>query len=805
MDYFARFTEGAKAALKKAAEYAKELGFNYVGTEHLLAGLAECGDRTTDILKKRGAGEERLKAAVENIIGRGDYIINRNFGYTPRMKKILEMSQAISRQLGNNYVGSEHLLYALMAERECLANRILRALGVDFSAVEQEILEITPSGAAAEQPRKSTTPKLDQFGRDLTAAARNGELDPVIGRSAEIERIIQILIRRTKNNPVLIGEPGVGKSAIAEGLALRIVEGSIPELLKNKRLVSLDLAGMLAGAKYRGEFEERFKNALNELIQEKNVILFIDELHTIVGAGAAEGSMDAANMLKPMLARGELQLIGATTLDEYRKYIEKDSALERRFAPVTVGEPSCRETLEILRGLRDKYEAHHKLHITDAALEAAVNLSHRYIVDRFLPDKAIDLMDEAASKVRIEMYAAAPDIRELERKMEELAKEKEQAIAHQEYERAAELRDEERSIKERMQAAEQELENQRGRKDPEVTEEDIAGIVSLWTGVPVKKLTEDEAQKLLRLEEILHKRVVGQDEAVAAVSRAIRRARAGLKDPERPVGSFIFLGPTGVGKTELARALAEAMFGDSEAMIRLDMSEYMEKHTVSRLIGAPPGYIGYNEGGQLTEKVRRKPYCVLLFDEIEKAHAEVFNILLQILEDGRLTDAQGRKVDFKNCVIIMTSNLGAHGIERRKSIGFAAASDVREEYAAMKENISEELKKFFRPEFLNRIDDIIIFRKLTQTDAQKISGLMLDAIIRRLEERNIHLSYTKEAAELLAKQGYDAEYGARPLRRLIRQTVEDRLSEEILEGKVHIGSKIEMRAENGELTFFENF
>ena len=803
MDYFARFTEGAKAALKKAAEYARELGFNYVGTEHLLAGLAECGDKTSNILEKCGAGEDRVKAAVENVVGRGDYVINRNFGYTPRLKKILEMSQAISRQLGNNYVGSEHLLYALMAERECLANRILKALGVDFSAAEQDILLLTPGSPAAEKPKKSTTPKLDQFSRDLTAAAKKGELDPVIGRSGEIERIVQILIRRTKNNPVLVGEPGVGKSAIAEGLALRIVEGNIPELLKNKRIVSLDLAGMLAGAKYRGEFEERFHDALSELMRDRSVILFIDELHTIVGAGAAEGSMDAANMLKPLLARGDLQLIGATTLDEYRKYIEKDSALERRFAPVTVGEPTPKETLEILRGLRDKYEAHHKLHITDAALDAAVNLSHRYITDRFLPDKAIDLVDEAASRVRIRMYAAAPDVRELEHRLEELAKEKEQAIAHQEYERAAELRDEELALKEQVRAAEQAAEAQRGRKDPDVTEEDVAEIVSAWTGVPVKKLTEDEAQKLLKLEEYLHRRVIGQDEAVTAVSKAIRRARAGLKAPGRPVGSFIFLGPTGVGKTELARALAEAMFGDQEAMVRLDMSEYMEKHTVSRLIGAPPGYVGYHEGGQLTEKVRRKPYCVLLFDEIEKAHADVFNILLQILEDGRLTDSQGRRVDFKNCVIIMTSNLGAHGISRRRSIGFSAAADAQGEYDAMRESISEELRKFFRPEFLNRIDDIIIFHKLTEQDVRRISGLMLDAIIRRLEERNIRLSYTDGAAELLAQRGYDAEYGARPLRRLIRQTVEDKLSEEILEGKVHIGSSIEMRAVNGEIEFFE--
>jgi len=803
MDFFARFTNGAKQALRNAAEYAKALGFNYVGTEHLLEGLAECADKTAEIMGKNGLTEEVIRAAVESAVGRGDYVINRNFGYTPRMKKILEMSQAISRQLGNGYVGSEHLLYALMAERECLANRILRALGMDFGAVEQGILSMTASQPMTEHAEKSTTPKLDRFGRDLTAAAKNGELDPVIGRQTEIERMVQILIRRTKNNPVLIGEPGVGKSAIAEGLALRIEEGNIPELLKNKRLVALDLAGMIAGAKYRGEFEERFKNALEELIRDSNVILFIDELHTIVGAGAAEGSLDAANMLKPMLARGELQLIGATTLDEYRKYIEKDAALERRFAPVTVGEPTAEESLEILKGLRDKYEAHHKLHITDEALQAAVELSDRYITDRFLPDKAIDLMDEAASKVRIAMLSAPQDVREMEKKLEQLAKEKDQAIAHQNFEYAAQLRDEEKKLREDMEKSQDNWENARGRKTAEVTAEDIAGIVSLWTGIPVTKLTEDEAQKLLKLEETLHQRVIGQDAAVAAVSRAIRRARAGLKDPNRPVGSFIFLGPTGVGKTELARALAEVMFGDREAMIRIDMSEYMEKHTVSKLIGAPPGYVGYDEGGQLTEKIRRKPYSVLLLDEIEKAHPEVFHILLQILEDGRLTDAKGRMVDFKNCVLIMTSNLGAHNGDRRSRIGFGAERSVGDAHAAMAENIREELKKFFRPEFLNRIDDVIIFHKLTEQDTGAIAKLLLEAVSKRLGERGIRLSYTEAAAAQLAKEGFDPEYGARPLRRLIQQTVEDRLSEEILLGNVRMGSDVEMDAEGEKIVFRE--
>ena len=800
MDYFARFTNGAKQALRNAAEYARSLGFNYVGTEHLLVGLAECADRTAEIMAENGMTEEVIRGAVESAVGRGDYVINRNFGYTPRMKKILETGQTISRRMGNGYVGSEHLLYGLMAERECLANRILRALGMDFGAVEQGILSMTAHQPAMEHGEKTATPKLDRFGRDLTLAARNGELDPVIGRTTEIERMVQILIRRTKNNPVLIGEPGVGKSAIAEGLALRIEEGNIPELLKNKRLVSLDLAGMIAGAKYRGEFEERFKNAMDELMRDRNVILFIDELHTIVGAGAAEGSLDAANMLKPMLARGDLQLIGATTLDEYRKYIEKDAALERRFAPVTVGEPTREESLEILKGLRDKYEAHHKLHITEEAMKAAVELSHRYITDRFLPDKAIDLMDEAASKVRIALLSAPQDLRDTEKKLEQIAKEKDQAIVHQNFEYAAQLRDEEKKLRREMEEGQASWEKTRGKRDAEVTAEDIAGIVSLWTGIPLTKLTEDEAAKLLRMEESLQERVIGQEEAVAAVARAIRRGRAGLKDPRRPVGSFIFLGSTGVGKTELARALAEVMFGDREAMIRMDMSEYMEKHSVSKLIGAPPGYVGFDEGGQLTEQIRRKPYSVLLLDEIEKAHPDVFNVLLQVMEDGHLTDAKGRRVDFKNCVLIMTSNLGAHG-EKRSRIGFGAGAERDD--AAVKERIREELKKFFRPEFLNRVDDIIVFHKLTAEHTERIAELMLDALAKRLQEHDVYLSYTEEAAKLLAEQGFDEEYGARPLRRLIRRTVEDQLSEEILSGKITRGGKVEMFAEEGKIAFCE--
>ncbi len=804
MDYFAKFTEGAKTALGLAAEYAKELGHNYVGTEHLLAGLMSEAGQTAELLNEQNISEEAVRDLVLRAVGKGDYVFNQNFGYTPRVKMVLELSKAISRQLGNNYVGSEHILFALLRERECLANRILLELGADFQKLEQGLLAMTEQngpGEGGKPAEKSGTPKLDKFGRDLTQAAKNGELDPVIGRNKEIERITQILIRRTKNNPVLIGEPGVGKSAIAEGLALQIAEGNIPELLKNKRVFSLDLAGMIAGTKFRGEFEERFKEALKELVEDKNVILFIDELHTIVGAGAAEGAMDASNMLKPMLARGELQVIGATTLDEYRKYIEKDAALERRFQPVLVGEPSKEETYEILKGLRDKYEAHHKVKITDEALKAAVDLSDRYIMDRFLPDKAIDLMDEAASKVRIAMFVAPPDFKDKEKELESIRTEKEQAVAHQNFEKAADLRDQEKQLMAAMEEIKKSWENERGVAKAEVTEEDIAAIVADWTHVPVKKLTEDESQKLLNLEKILHERVIGQDEAVAAVSRAIRRARAGLKDPNRPVGSFIFLGPTGVGKTELSKALAEAMFGDEEAIIRLDMSEYMERHTVSKLIGSPPGYVGFDEGGQLTEKVRRKPYSVILFDEIEKAHPDVFNVLLQILEDGRLTDSKGRTVDFKNTVIIMTSNVGAHDIGLRNKIGFQNDAKDSKEYENMREDIMNELKRSFRPEFINRIDDIIVFHKLDEENTLQITKLMLSTIGKRLKERDIYLSYTDEAAKYLAKQGFDEEYGARPLRRLIQQTVEDQLSEEILEGNIRFGDQVEMYMDEGQPRF----
>ncbi len=804
MDFFTKFTDGAKNALKQAEDKARELGHNYVGTEHLLLGLiCEKQSAAANLLGVLGITEEAITQDILTLIGKGDFAFTQGFGYTPRSKKILELSVAFSRQLGQSYVGTEHILMALIKEKEGVAYKILGDIGADFSEIEQGILSVTGEAVAKSaggQKKDVKTPKLEKFGVDLTKAAKEGELDPIIGRSTEIERITQILSRRTKNNPVLIGEPGVGKSAIAEGLAQRIVEGNVPELLRDKRVFSLDLAGMIAGTKYRGEFEDRLKEALKELHESGNVILFIDEMHTIVGAGAAEGAMDAANILKPALARGEIQVIGATTYDEYRKNIEKDAALERRLQPVQVGEPTNEETLEILKGIRDKYEAHHKVKITDEALKAAVELSDRYLSDRFLPDKAIDLMDEAASKVRLSLYTAPPDLKELEEKLEEIRKEKDQAITHQNFEKAAELRDEEKTLEKKMKACKNDWEKDTKKREGKVTEKEIAEIVSSWTHIPVVKLTEDEAKRLLDLEKTLHQRVIGQDEACVAVSRAIRRSRAGLKDPKRPVGSFIFLGPTGVGKTELSRALAEAMFGDEDALIRLDMSEYMEKHAVSKLIGSPPGYVGFDEGGQLTEKLRRSPYSVLLLDEIEKAHPDVFNILLQILEDGRLTDSKGRVVDFKNCIIIMTSNLGAHGIESKTKIGFAA-QDTDNGYEFMKQGIMEELKKQFRPEFINRLDDIIVFHRLSKEHTKQIVRLMLNNVIKRLEEREIYLTYSDDTVDHLAKEGFDENYGARPLRRMIQQLVEDELSEEILEGKISIKDKVHMSMEKGKPVF----
>ena len=797
MDNISRFTRGAQTALQRAAEAAQQMGHNYVGTEHILLGILMEGGSAAQILSQN-VDVSALTERITRVGGSGSVTRSYQMSYTPRSKKILELAIVLARKLGHKYVGPEHLLLALIQEQEGMAFRLLYESGADLNRITEEIVAIGGKEQGETANGDTSTPKLDQFGVDLTQKAKNGELDPVIGRQKEIERIVQILSRRTKNNPVLIGEPGVGKSAIAEGLAQRIVDGNIPELLRNKRVVALDLAGMIAGAKYRGEFEERLKDALAELKNAGDVILFIDEIHTIVGAGAAEGSMDAANILKPMLARGELQVIGATTIDEYRKNIEKDAALERRFAPVMVGEPTKEESLEILKGLRDRYEAHHKVSITDEALKAAVELSSRYIMDRFLPDKAIDLIDEAASKVRISMFTAPPDMRELEEKLANLAKEKEAAIAHEDYEQAGKLRDEEVSIKKQMEDMKGEWKNEITEKKGVVGEEEIADIVSDWTGVPVRKLTEDESERLLHLEEKLHERVIGQEEAVSSVSRAIRRARAGLKDPNRPVGSFIFLGPTGVGKTELTKALAAAMFGDENAMIRLDMSEYMEKHAVSKLIGSPPGYVGYDEGGQLTQAVRTKPYSVVLFDEIEKAHPDVFNILLQVLEDGRLTDSKGRTVDFKNTIIIMTSNVGAQRFMNNK-IGFDANNT--KEYEDMKSSMMDALKESFRPEFLNRIDDIIVFTKLTDEDTRKIAGLMLKNVAKRLDERDIHLEWDDDVVTLMAKEGISDTYGARPLRRMIQQKIEDALSEEILEGKIVFGDRVRMIAQGEDVRF----
>jgi len=800
------FTENAQKALKAAQEIAREQGFNYVGTEHVLLGiLSNNQGLASKILNQSGITTEKVNEFIEQIIGQGNFAFTDDFGWTARTKRVLEISVMEAKNLGQNYVGTEHILLALLREREGVAANIIAGLCDDIDGLRQKLLEQmgdSKNVAGGKKPAENAdTPTLNQYGRDLTEAAKNNELDPVIGRATEIERIIQILSRRTKNNPILIGEPGVGKSAVVEGLAQRIVDGNIPEMLKNKRIVTLDLSGMLAGAKYRGEFEERLKGAIDEIKKSGNVILFIDEIHTLVGAGAAEGAIDAANILKPMLARGEMQTIGATTLNEFRKYFEKDPALERRFQPITVGEPTAAEAEQILFGLRDKYEAHHKVSISDEAIKAAVALSDRYISDRFLPDKAIDLVDEAASRVRIMNFTAPPDMKELEEHISNLIKEKEEAISNQNFERAAHLRDEEQKVAKEIAEKKSHWQRTVSTDKLSVSEDDIAGVVSAWTGIPVLKLTEDESSRLLKLEEILHKRVIGQDDAVKAVARAVRRARAGLKDPKRPIGSFIFLGPTGVGKTELSKALAEAMFGDENAIVRIDMSEYMEKHSVSRLVGAPPGYVGYDEGGQLTEKIRRKPYSVVLLDEIEKAHPDVFNVLLQILEDGRLTDGKGKTVDFRNTVVILTSNVGAANLNKQKALGFGSSIDNLKEYEKMKENLLNELKKTFRPEFLNRIDDIIVFRHLNEEDTKSITELMLKNIISRLAERNVYLSVNPGVIEYIAKEGFDNVYGARPLRRAIQRMVEDKLSEELLAGSIKLGDSVQADLMEGQLTF----
>jgi ATP-dependent Clp protease ATP-binding subunit ClpC len=780
---FKGFTQKANTALNIAIESAEQMGHTYIGTEHILLGLIKEGSGVAaEALSQAGLTADALENKIKESVGTAMPVSLSASDFTPRSKRVMQNAVMIASRLGKNYVGTEHLLISLMQETDSYAYSFLSELGVNINSILEEAEDFDENSASPNP--NSKTKNLDKFGRDLTEAAKKGEIDPVIGREQEIERVIQILSRRTKNNPVLIGEPGVGKTAVAEGLALKIVEGQVPEILRDKRIVTLDLTGMVAGSKYRGDFEDRIKNAIDEVKKSKNIILFIDELHTIVGAGAAEGSADAANILKPSLARGDFQVIGATTISEYRKYIEKDAALERRFQPVTIGEPSEDEAVQILEGLRDRYEAHHKVKISDEAIKAAVNLSSRYIADRFLPDKAIDLIDEAASKVRLNTLTAPDSIKELEEKVKKLESEKSSAVNEQEFERAAKIRDEQKNAQEKLDKEKQKWQESQNSASGEVTPENIAQIVSQWTGIPVVQLTEEESDRLLRMETILHDRVVGQDEAVKAVAKAIRRGRVGLKDPNRPIGSFIFLGPTGVGKTELCKALAEAMFGDENAMIRLDMSEFMEKHTVSKLIGSPPGYVGFDEGSHFTEQVRRKPYSVILFDEIEKAHPDVFNTLLQILDDGRLTDSQGRTVDFKNTIIIMTSNVGARLLtERQNSLGFKGET-AEEKQEDMRELVLGELRNTFRPEFLNRIDDIIVFNKLTEDEIKEIASKMLENLKKRIKALDIDISFTDEAITQISKVGFDDTYGARPLRRAITSKIEDELSERILDGTV---------------------
>jgi len=798
-----RFTERARQALTQAQQVSEKMGHSYIGTEHLLYGIAAEGQGLgAKILREHGLDEVLLGELLEKYVGKGAPSLPPQ-GLTPGAKRVIELAMADAARLGHSYIGTEHLLMGILRDHECAGAKLITSTGADPDKIYTDIMNVFYSGdyrrpaaqaagaAPAKSSRKTDTKTLDQYSRDLTAMAEEGQMDPVIGRSKEISRVIQILSRRTKNNPVLIGEPGVGKTAIAEGLAQQVAAGDVPENLRGKRIVSLDLTGMLAGTKYRGDFEERIKAVLKETQKAGDVILFIDELHTIMGAGAAEGAIDAANIIKPALGRGDIQVIGATTLNEYRKYIEKDAALERRFQPVTVDEPTAEESVEIIMGLRDKYEAHHKLKITDEAIKAAVSMSSRYINDRFLPDKAIDLMDEAASRVRMKSLTAPEDLKAIEKRIDAIVTEKEAAIKAQDFEGAAKLRDREREQRDELDAARRKWEGSRTSVGRRVTEEDIAEVVSGWTGIPVTSLTETESERLLKMEELLHKRVIGQDEAVSSVSRAIRRGRVGLKDPKRPIGSFLFLGPTGVGKTELCKALAEAVFGDENAMVRVDMSEYMEKHTVSKLIGSPPGYVGYDEGGQLTEKVRRKPYSVILFDEIEKAHEDVFNIMLQIMDDGRLTDSQGRHVDFKNTIIVMTSNVGARTItDKQGSLGFSGKESGEDKsFEEIREAVTRELRTVFRPEFLNRIDDTIVFHRLTREDIRQIAAKMLETVSERLEGMGIGLTVTDAALDKLAEKGFDPVYGARPLRRTIQSTIEDKTAELMLEGSLKAGGK----------------
>ncbi|TQR18966.1 ATP-dependent Clp protease ATP-binding subunit [Psychrobacillus vulpis] len=801
---FNRFTQRSQKVLQLAQEEAIRLKHESIGTEHILLGLIREGSGiAAKALEAIEVDPKVIEAGVEELVGTGAEDVGPIVHYTPRAKKVIELSVDESRKLGHSYIGTEHLLLALIREGEGVAARVLNNAGVSLNKARQQVLQLLGStdqahGNGNNSAATASTPTLDGLARDLTQIARDGSLDPVIGRSKEITRVIEILARRTKNNPVLIGEPGVGKTAIAEGLAQQIVQNEVPEILRDKRVMTLDMGTVVAGTKYRGEFEDRLKKVMDEIRQAGNVILFIDELHTLIGAGGAEGAIDASNILKPALARGEIQCIGATTLDEYRKYIEKDAALERRFQPIQVDEPSVDEAVQIIYGLRDRYEAHHRVKITDEAVEAAVKMSDRYISDRFLPDKAIDLIDEAGSKVRLRSYTTPPNLKELEAKLEAIRSEKNAAVQSQEFEKAASFRDKEQKLKDELEKMKNTWKEKQGKEESEVTVEDIAAVVSMWTGVPVSKLAQTESEKLLNLEDKLHERVIGQSEAVDAISRAIRRARAGLKDPKRPIGSFIFLGPTGVGKTELARALAEVMFGDEDAMIRVDMSEYMEKHSTSRLVGSPPGYVGFDDGGQLTEKVRRKPYSVILLDEIEKAHPDVFNILLQVLEDGRLTDSKGRTVDFRNTVVIMTSNVGADALKFNKYVGFNLQEGGKTDYKDMKGKMLEELKKAFRPEFLNRLDEMIVFHSLEKEHLKQIVTLMTQQLAKRLKEQGIELELTEAAQDKITTEGFDPAYGARPLRRALQKHVEDRLSEELLKGEVLTGQHVVFDVENDE-------
>ena len=809
-----KFTNSAEKALELSGELAADFGHNYIGTEHILYGVVKEGSGVaSQVLNLQEVTPENIEEEIEALVGKGTPIQNRQeIGFTPRSKRVIENAFLEARKFGSEFIGTEHLLIGIMREGDSIAVRIMLDLGVNPQKLYNEIIKVINEDENANINEKQSngkgrgsynqTPTLNQYGTDLTKKAAEGKLDPVIGRKTEIQRVIQILSRRTKNNPCLIGEPGVGKTAVAEGLAEKIISEDVPEMLKNKRVVSLDIASMVAGAKYRGDFEERIKKCLEEVRKSGDVILFIDEVHTIVGAGSAEGAVDAANILKPLLARGEVQVIGATTLNEYRKYIEKDSALERRFSPVTVGEPTKAETEEILKGIRDKYEAHHNVKITDEAIKSAVELSTRYINDRFLPDKAIDLIDEAASRVKMKTYTQPESLKKLEDEIVTLDKEKEDTIRVQDFEKAAILRDKIKEEKEKLQKEKEKWQNKNTKNVTALNEEDIAEVVASWTGVPVKKLTQSENEKLKNLEKTLHQRVIGQNEAVEAVAKAIRRGRVGLKDPNRPIGSFLFLGPTGVGKTELSKALAESLFGNEDAMIRIDMSEYMEGHSVSKLIGSPPGYVGFDDGGQLTEKIRRKPYSVILFDEIEKAHPDVMNMLLQILDDGRLTDAQGRTVNFKNTVIIMTSNIGARLITDKTTLGFSAVDkkdETQKEYESIKKDVMGELKKQFRPEFINRIDEIIVFHKLNNEDIKQIIDIMINQVTKRMQEKGYNLEIEDSVKELIAKKGIDTNYGARPLKRAIQNILEDRVAEEILDGNIKQNKKAIIKAEDDKI------